>query len=100
MADNYDPIPDLAAVLASVLADPGRVNGHAEAVAGHLGLGEDDSAETVAAELRKALGLRACLCGITPGAPSEVIPLACPVHGTPCGDCGGVESCKEDCHGE
>lgn len=56
MADNYDPIPDLAEVLAAVLADPIRVNVHADRIAEQLGLGEDDSAEVVAAELRKALG--------------------------------------------
>lgn len=40
-----------------------------------------------------------CRCGITPDAPSEVIPVACPVHGTPCEYCGGLESCKGDCNG-
>jgi hypothetical protein len=97
MAEKYDPIPDLAEVLASVLADPIRVNVYADRIAERLGLGEDDSAEVAAEVLRKALGLKACLCGISPGAPSEVIPLACPVHGTPCGECGGLKACRPRC---
>jgi hypothetical protein len=40
-----------------------------------------------------------CRCGIAPGAPHEVIPLACPVHGTPCGSCGEIDGCEEDCDG-
>jgi hypothetical protein len=36
-----------------------------------------------------------CLCSID--GPGEVIPPACPVHGTPCDVCGGLESCAEDC---
>lgn len=51
--------------------------------------------EEVEKLLRQSLAV--CLCGITPGAPSEVIPVACPVHGTPCEDCGGFEECKENC---
>jgi hypothetical protein len=98
MAENYDPVPDLAEMLVAALSYQSAsmaVSGYR--VTERLGIGKDDSAEVVVTELRKALGLKACLCGITPGAPSEVIPVACPVHGTPCEDCGGVETCKPGC---
>lgn len=99
MAENYDPVPDLAEMFTRVLLGGRDGADAADRIAERLGLGEDDSPETVAGELRKALGLKACRCGITPGAPSEVIPPACPVHGIPCEHCGGTESCKENCNG-
>jgi len=37
-----------------------------------------------------------CRCIISGG---ELLPLVCPVHGTPCEYCGGLESCKENCRG-
>jgi hypothetical protein len=100
MADKYDPLPDLGRLLTEALDyDMTSASHHAGQIAERLGLGEDDSAEVVAGVLRKALGpdAPACLCGISPGAPSEVIPPACPVHGIPCGECGGLEACKPGC---
>lgn len=59
MAEKYDPVPDLARLLhAALLGDQAGAT-HAERIAERLGLGEDDSAETITAELRKALGLGA-----------------------------------------
>jgi len=57
VTDPYDPVPDLAEVLASAISNPVRVNVHADRIAERLGLGEDDSPEAVAQVLREALGL-------------------------------------------
>lgn len=38
-----------------------------------------------------------CKCVISGG---DLLPIACPAHGTPCGSCGGLESCAPDCGGE
>ena len=56
MAERYDPLPDLAEVLTSVITDPIRVNVHANRIVEHLQLDDDGSPETVAAALREALG--------------------------------------------
>jgi hypothetical protein len=58
MTDNYDPIPDLAALVwAAVYGDPSAPR-RAEALLPMLGIGGDDSASEAAIEtgLRKALG--------------------------------------------
>jgi hypothetical protein len=70
MADTYDPLPDLGEVLAKVLADPIRVNVHADRIAERLGLGEDDTPGTVAGVLREALGA-------APRTADENQPLTC-----------------------
>jgi len=38
-----------------------------------------------------------CKCVISGG---DLLPIACPAHGTPCGNCGGLEGCAPDCGGE
>jgi hypothetical protein len=38
-------------------------------------------------------------CAPSGGTPHEVIPLACPVHGTPCESCGEIDGCEEGCDG-
>jgi hypothetical protein len=57
MAYEYDPVPDLAEMFAAVITYRADAHVYADRVASHLGLGEDDSAGTVAEVLRKALGL-------------------------------------------
>lgn len=47
-----------------------------------------------AAEAAEAL---ACNCMISGG---DLIPACCQLHGIPCEDCGGLESCKPDCGDE
>lgn len=58
-ANGYDPVPDLAALLHSALWGRRDVITYADRIAKRLGLGEDDSPETAAEVLRKALGLDA-----------------------------------------
>jgi hypothetical protein len=45
-------------------------------------------------DLLMADGTPACNCVIDRG---PVLPACCPVHGTPCVVCGGLESCVDDC---
>jgi hypothetical protein len=98
MTDHDTALREVAALVwAGLRYAPEALEAQIRPIADRLGLGEDDGTEVVAAELRKALGLKTCLCGISPGAPSEVIPPACPVHGIPCGECGGLEACKPGC---
>jgi hypothetical protein len=54
--------------------------------------------EQLKAEGDRLLAEGKCRCAID--GPGLVLPLACPVHGTPCEYCGGLESCTEDCNGE
>jgi hypothetical protein len=56
MAENYDPLPDLAKLFASALRAGRDGSAYADRIAARLGLGEDDSPETVAVVLGKALG--------------------------------------------
>ena len=95
MADQYDPTLDLALLLAALLHRGPDGAAYAERLADRIGL--DASAGPEAAErlLREALGLKACRCAID--GPAEVLPLACPVHGTPCESCGGLEGCGDWC---
>ena len=57
MAEKYDPLPDLAKLLAAALRAGRDGAAYADRIAERLGLGEDDSAEVVAGVLREALGL-------------------------------------------
>lgn len=59
MADKYDPFPDLGKLLKAAFMGGGDGAPWAERIAEQLGLGEDDSTETFAAELRKALRIPA-----------------------------------------
>ena len=56
MAEEYDPVPDLAELLASAISYRSDVHVYADRISSQLGLGEDDSAGVVAEVLRKALG--------------------------------------------
>ncbi len=56
MADKYDPVPDLAKMLAAGIGYRTDVIAYADRISERLGLGEDDSAEVIAEVLRKALG--------------------------------------------
>jgi hypothetical protein len=38
-----------------------------------------------------------CRCGTSPGAPQQVIPAACPMHGVACENCGGIGECERWC---
>jgi hypothetical protein len=99
MTDHDAALREVAALVSAVLRDgTPALEAEIYPVAFRLGTGAVGSPETVERLLRRELGLGAkCLCGIGPGAPSEVIPLACPVHGTPCDECGGLEACKPGC---
>jgi hypothetical protein len=93
MTDRDTALREVAALVSAVLRNgPPALEAEIRPVALRLGLVGPDAIEKLLRE--PAAG---CLCGITPGAPSEVIPLACPVHGIPCEDCGEVESCKPGC---
>lgn len=98
MTDHDTALREVAALVSAALQyGPPALEAEIYPVAFRLGTA-DTGPETVERLLRAELGLTArCLCGITPGAPSEVIPLACPVHGTPCESCGSLEECKENC---
>lgn len=56
MADKYDPLPDLAAMLTAGIGYHADVHVYADRIGLWLGLREDDSAEVAAEALRKALG--------------------------------------------
>jgi hypothetical protein len=56
-ANQYDPLPDLAALVQSALWGRRDVTAIADRITDRLGLGEDDSPEVAAEVLRKALGL-------------------------------------------
>lgn len=94
MAENYDPLPDLALLFDAALRAGWSALPYVDRLVERLELKPSAGPEAAEALLRKTLGLKTCLCGISPGAPSEVIPLACPVHGTPCEECGGLEACR------
>jgi hypothetical protein len=59
MAEKYDPLPDLGALVHAALWGRSDVTAIADRVEEQLGLGEDDSPETVAAVLREALSMSA-----------------------------------------
>jgi hypothetical protein len=99
VADKNDLTKDIARMLVAARDYRAGTVSYGCQVTQALGIGEDDDEETVAAALRKALGLPACKCSID-GGPGEVIPLACPVHGIPCAGCGNFDGCPEDCTGE
>jgi hypothetical protein len=97
MPEKYDPVPDLALLLDAARRAGWSALPYVDRLTEGLGLGLSAGPEaTEAAEglLREALGLKACRCVLGGG---DLIPLACPVHGTPCEGCGGLESCTEDC---
>jgi len=96
MAEKYDPWPDLGKLIQAAIWGRHDAIRYGERIAHGIGVGEDDSAEAIAAVLKSAAGLRACRCAID-GGPGLVLPLACPVHGTPCEVCGGLEECKRNC---
>lgn len=50
--------------------------------------------EALKAEGDRLLAGVSCRCILGGG---ELLPLACPVHGTPCEVCGGLESCEDGC---
>lgn len=98
MTDRDTALRKVAALVSAALRNgPPALENELYPVAFLLGAEALAGPEAAEKALRQALGL--CLCGISPGAPSEVIPPACPVHGIPCEYCGGVESCKENCNG-
>ncbi len=57
MAEKYDPTEDLAKMVEAGISYRTDVITYAGRIAEQLGLGEDDSVETVRAVLRKALGI-------------------------------------------
>jgi hypothetical protein len=100
-ADTGQPdiIPDLARLILAGLAGRHDTFGYAARVAAALQIAEDDPEASAEARLRKALGLAGgagavCKCVISGG---DLLPIACPAHGTPCKDCGGLEDCEPGC---
>ncbi len=96
MSDHGAALREVAALVSAALRY-GHPATEAELypVASRLGLGEGDGPVTAEVMLRRALGLPACRCAIAGTA--EVLPFACPVHGSPCEYCGEIEGCAEGC---
>jgi len=95
MAEKYNPAPDLALLLDAARRAGWGALPYVDRLTERLGLESSGGPEAAEKALREALGLKACRCAID--GPAEVIPAACPVHGTPCEVCGGLESCLDDC---
>jgi hypothetical protein len=94
VADHDAALREVAALVSAVLRNsPPALGAEIRPVASRLG--NDARPEAVENLLRETAAT--CLCGISRGAPRKVTPYACPVHGTPCDECGGLESCKPGC---
>lgn len=92
MNDHDTALREVAALVAAVLRKgPPALEAEIRPVAERLGDGAAEGAERL---LREALGLKSRDCVISGG---DLLPFTCPVHGVPCDECGGLESCEDWC---